>query len=76
MAASKLAKVVITLDGSRVEVGLDKIRQKTSQLVTEMKQLASEGKQNTKEYKDRVKAVNKLHKAEEDVVEVTERISK
>lgn len=73
--ANKLAKVVITLDGSRVEVGLDKIRQKTTQLVSEMNKLANEGKQNTKEYKDRIKAVNKLHKAEEDVVDVTKRIS-
>lgn len=73
--ANKLAKVVITLDGSRVEVGLDKIREKTQQLVREMNSLAAAGKQNTTEYKERVKAVNKLHKAEQDVVDVTKRIS-
>lgn len=74
--ANNLAKVVITLDGSRVEVGLDKIRQKTRDLTREMDNLAREGKQNTKEFKERVKAVNKLHKAEEDVVNATERINK
>ena len=73
--ANKLAKVVITLDGSRVEVGLDKIREKTQQLVREMNSLAAAGKQNSAEYKERVKAVNKLHKAEQDVVDVTKRIS-
>ena len=73
--ASKLAKVVITLDGSKVEVGLDKIRSKVVQLTNEMDKLAREGKQNTKEYKDRLKAVNKLHKAEMDVADVTQRIN-
>ena len=73
--ASKLAKVVITLDGSKVEVGLDKIRSKVVQLTNEMDKLAREGKQNTKGYKDRLKAVNKLHKAEMDVADVTQRIN-
>ena len=73
--ANKLAKVVITLDGKRVEYGLDQIRQKVKQLTAEMDQMAKEGKQNSQAFKERVKAVNKLHKAEEDVVEVTKRIS-
>ena len=73
--ANRLAKVVITLDGSRVEVGLDKIRQKTAQLISEMHKLANEGKQNTKEYKETVKAINKLHKAETDIADVTKRIN-
>jgi len=75
MASNRLAKVVITLDGSRVEVGLDKIRQKVQQLNGEMDKLAQEGKQNSKDFKDRVKAVNKLHKAESDVADVTQRIN-
>ena len=74
--ANNLAKVVITLDGSRVEEGLDKIRQKTREVVQEMENLSREGKQNTKEFKEKVKAVNKLHKAEMDVVNATERINK
>ena len=73
--ANRLAKVVMTLDGQRVEVGLDRIREKTRQLKDEMHKLAMDGKQNTKEYKDRQKAVEKLHKAEEDVADVTKRIN-
>ena len=73
--ANRLAKVVMTLDGKRVEVGLDKIREKTKQLRNEMGNLAMAGKQNTKEFKDRQKAVEKLHKAEEDVADVTKRIN-
>ena len=73
--ASQLAKVVMTLDGKRVEVGLDKIREKTKQLKKEMHDLAMAGKQNSKEFKDRQKAVEKLHKAEEEVVDVTKRIN-
>ena len=73
--ANRLAKVVMTLDGQRVEVGLDKIREKTKQLKNEMHNLAMDGKQNTKEYKERQKAVEKLHKAEEDVADVTKRIN-
>lgn len=73
--ANRLAKVVMTLDGQRVEVGLDKIREKVKQLKNEMHNLAMDGKQNTKEYKERQKAVEKLHKAEEDVADVTKRIN-
>ena len=73
--ANRLAKVVITLDGSRVEYGLDKIRQKTAQLTSEMHKLADEGKQNTKKFKETVKAIDKLHKAETDIADVTKRIN-
>jgi len=75
MASNRLAKVVITLDGSRVEVGLDKIRQKTQEVVAKMQTLANAGKQNTKEYKECVKALNTLHKAETDVASVQQRIN-
>ena len=73
--ANRLAKAVITLDGSRVEVGLDKIRSKVKELTRSMQTLANEGKTNSKEYKELVKAVNKLHKAEEDVASVQKRIN-
>lgn len=73
--ANRLAKVVMTLDGKRVEIGLDKIRQQIKQLTADMNKMALEGKQNTREFKEMQKKVDKLHKAEADVAEVTKRIS-
>ncbi len=73
--ANKLAKVILTLDGTKVEVGIDKIRSKMSELANKMHELALEGKQDTKEFKEKHKAYDKLKKAGEDIVEVTKRIN-